>query len=283
MAIRWLLYVMMTLGLAGFGGVAWVALHPPAAPPVAAVATLPPPPVVRPRTVILTAARPLRAGALLGPDDLAGKETEAPTAEMEADTAATRDALLGGMIRHNLPAGAQIRLEGVLRPHDRGFLAAVLEPGMRAVSIGVDPLTGAAGLIWPNDRVDVVLTQAAENGTDSAARRVSGETMLTGLRVVAIDQQLMQGVVGTEGPDHSTRTVTLEVTPAQAERIAVASRMGHLSLTVRASRADEPPVAGAPPRGVTWSGDVSSVFTNTKAGGPLRIYSGPDKTEEKRF
>jgi pilus assembly protein CpaB len=225
----------------------------------------------------------LHAGALLGPDDLAGKETETPTAEMEADTPAAREAVLGGMIRHNLPAGAPVRGESVLRSRDRGFLAAVLEPGMRAVSIGVDPVTGTAGLIWPNDRVDVVLTQAVESSAEPAARRVSGETILSGLRVVAIDQQLMQGVVGSEGAEHSARTVTLEVTPAQAEQIAVGGRMGHLSLAVHASRADEPPAGAIAPRVVTWAGDVSSVFTGTRAGEPLRIYNGPAKTEEMHF
>ena len=47
----------------------------------------------------------------------------------------------------------------VLRPRDRGFLAAVLAPGTRAVSIAVDPVSGVGGLIWPGDRVDVILTQ----------------------------------------------------------------------------------------------------------------------------
>ena len=284
MALRWLLYVMVALGLAGFLGVGWLAVRQPDPAPVAAAS---PPPVVDPRVVILTAAHPLRAGALLGPDDLAGHEIEQPGPDMEPDTVAARSAVLGGMVRHNLAAGAPLRADSVLRPRDRGFLAAVLDPGMRAVSIGVDAVSGAAGLIWPGDRVDVVLTQAIDTNGQSAARRVSGETMLTGLRVIAIDQQLMQGTVGNEATERAVRTVTLEVTPAQAERVAVGARVGRLSLTVHASRADGPE-AGAQattPRsqGVTWASDVSSAIPDARTSEPLRVYNGPVQAEEVHF
>ena len=64
---------------------------------------------------------------------------------------------------------------------------------MRAVSVGVDPVSGTAGLIWPGDRVDLVLTQSIEDKDQPSDRRVSGETVLTNLRVIAVDQQLVQG------------------------------------------------------------------------------------------
>jgi pilus assembly protein CpaB len=294
MVLRWLLYVMVALSLTGFLGVAWLATRSPVQAPIQAAA----PPAARPRVVILAAARPLRAGALLGPDDMAGREIEAPTPEpapglapglepglapnWAIDTPAARAAVLGGMVRHNLPAGAPLHADSVLRPHDHGFLAAVLEPGTRAVTVGVDPVSGAAGLIWPGDRVDVELTQAADGNGQPPARRVSGETLLAGARVIAIDQQLMQGTVGAEGVERGVRTVTLEVTPAQAERIAVGARLGRLTLAVHASRADPPPAADAAPPGVTWAGDVSAAI-GTRSGEALRLYSGPDKTEEMHF
>jgi pilus assembly protein CpaB len=201
---------------------------------------------------------------------------------MVTDTPAAREIMLGGMVRHNLGAGTALHDDSVLRPKDRGFLAAVLEPGMRAVSVGVDPVSGAAGLIWPGDRIDVVLTQSVDNSAQPAARRVSGETILTDLRVVAIDQQLMQGTVGSEGVEHAVRTVTLEVTPTQAERILVGARLGHLSLAVHASRADQPPAVDRPPT-VTWAGDVSSAVADARSGESLHIYNGPDKIEEMHF
>jgi pilus assembly protein CpaB len=154
---------------------------------------------------------------------------------------------------------------------------------MRAVSVAVDQVSGAAGLIWPGDRVDVVLTQAIDNNTQPAGRRVSSETMLVGLRVIAIDQLLMQGMVGVEGAEHGVRTVTLEVTSDQAERIAVGTRLGRLSLAVHAARADEPTTGASRPHGVTWASDVSAAVTSATNSDMLRLYSGPEKTEEMHF
>ena len=289
MALRSLLYILMALGVAGFLGAAWIAMRPPVPlPPVAAAMVAAPLPPPRPHVIVLTAARPLRAGALLAADDIAAREVETGAPDMLVDAPATRDALLGGMIRHNLPTGTLLHTENVLRPNDRGFLAAVLEPGMRAVSIGVDAISGVAGLVWPGDRVDLVLTQAIDDATQPAGRRISGETMLAGLRVVAIDQQLMQGALGAEGAERNVRTVTLEVTSGQAERIAVGVRLGRLSLAVHAILADAPPSAIQPgaPRvkpGVTWAGDVSSALAGAKAAASMRVYRGPDKSEEMHF
>ena len=288
MALRYLLYVFVVAGVIGLMGVAWVAMQPatPDAPPTEAVAA--PPPVVAPRIFALAAARQLRAGALLVSADLAPQEVAEALPGMVMDTPDARAGVLGGMIRHSLTPGAPLHAEDVLRSRDRGFLAAVLAPGMLAVSIGVDPVTGAAGLVWPGDRVDLVLTQANDNAILPAARRVSGETMLADLRVIAIDQQLMQGAIGSDAPDRTVRTVTLEVTSAQAERVAVGTRLGKLSLAVHAAISREEPGreggSGKSP-GVTWAGDVSAAVSGAAptTSTSLRVYSGPEKTEEVHF
>ena len=75
---------------------------------------------------------------------------------------------------------------------DRGFLASVLAPGTRAISIKVDAESGVSGLIWPGDYVDVVLTQVAEKGRSSRDRALS-ETVLHNVRIIAIDQEIVQG------------------------------------------------------------------------------------------
>jgi pilus assembly protein CpaB len=282
MVLRSFLITLMALGFAGFLGVGWVAIHPPV--PVVAdvvpVAALPPAP--RPHIMILAAARPLRAGTLLSIDDMAPHDTEALAPDVLSDTPAAREALAGGMIRHNLPAGALLRPDTILRSMDRGFLAAVLAPGMLAVSIGVDPVSGAAGLIWPGDRVDVLLTQTIETPQTSPAHRASGEIMLTNVRVIAIDQLLMQGAVGSDAADRATRTVTLEVTAAQSARIAVALRIGKLSLAVHAALAAPLSMVAVPPA-VTWAGDVSAALETAKAPDSLRVFLGPDKVEEMHF
>ena len=161
----------------------------------------------------------------------------------------------GAMVRRSLPPSYPMLVEDVLRPGDRGFLAAVLGPDMRAVSVGVDAVSGTAGLIWPGDRVDVVLTQQASDDNLPAYRRVAGETVLPDIRVIAIDQALVQGAMG-DGPEvnKQVRTVTLEVTSKQAERVAVATRLGRLALVVRSATGAEPPAeaGSAITPAITW-------------------------------
>ena len=91
-----------------------------------------------------------------------------------------------------------------MRPGDHGFLAAVLKQGMRAVTVGVDAVSGTAGLIWPGDRVDVILTQSMDDPKLPPGRRVAAETVLQDARVIAIDQVLVQGGV-PDAPDTAGR------------------------------------------------------------------------------
>ena len=281
MVLRTLLFGLLLLGLAGFGGVAWYSLRPAETP----VAEAPPPA----RATFLVAARPLRAGTLIKPEDFAGQEMEVDAAPAGArrDGREARAELFGAMVRRSLPQGDPMLAEDVLRPGDRGFLAAVLGADMRAVSVGVDAVSGIAGLIWPGDRVDVVLTQQMTEDHLPAHRRVAGETVLPDIRVIAIDQALVQGAMG-DGPEGSrqVRTVTLEVTPRQAERLAVATRLGRLSLVVRSATGTDAPPDPAP--AITWAGDVSPALRAGR-GQPeappqtLQIFQGAAKREEFRF
>ena len=72
----------------------------------------------------------------------------------------------------------------VIRPRDRGFIAAVLPPGTRAAAIAVDAVSGVAGLIWPGDRVDIILTQEFPPGSENARRIVTSETIITDVRII---------------------------------------------------------------------------------------------------
>lgn len=230
--MRPVLLVVFLVAAVGLGGLALVALRPPPPAPVSAAA----PPAPPARIGVLVAARAVPAGSLLKAEDVAARLVPAGERPEESlpDTELTRAELRGGLVRRPLSAGELLRADDVLRPRDRGFLAAVLGRGMRATSVGVDAVTGAAGLIWPGDRVDLILTQTFEEQNIPAARRVVGETVLTDVRVIAVDQALSQGADGaatTEG--RLVRTVTIEVLPDQAEKVAVASRLGRLSLAVR--------------------------------------------------
>src|SRR5262249_44651192 len=112
-----------------------------------------------------------------------------------------------------------------------GFLAAILPSGMRAVAMTVSPESAAAGFILPNDRVDVILTKRDREAEKAAGTEVfASETILSDIRVLAIDQQLEEKngqkvVVG--------KTATLELSPGQVEAMALARQTGTLSLALR--------------------------------------------------
>lgn len=186
------------------------------------------------------------------------------------------------MIRRSLQPKDFLLLADLLRPGDHGFLAAVLRPGMRATTVGVDAVSGTAGLIWPGDHVDVILTQISDDQTLPVSRRASAETVMSDVRVIAIDQQLMQGATGSGTEQGTSHTVTLEVTELQAERVALAARLGHLSLIVRAAEASPGPPGEKPP--TTWGGDVSAALNQQRAAGRImRVYHGTSNGQELRF
>jgi pilus assembly protein CpaB len=140
-----------------FGVVAWLSLSPAA--PAVVIADAPPPPPAR--KMVLAWARPIQVGILIKPEDISTVDlpvTEVP-AGVRPDTVQARSEMIGGMVRRNVLAQAPLLAAEVLRPSDGGFLAAVLAPEHRAVSVAVDAVSGTAGLIWPGDRVDLILTQ----------------------------------------------------------------------------------------------------------------------------
>jgi pilus assembly protein CpaB len=267
MYLRVLLIVSLLCIAVGLGAVGLRVLAPAEPAPSAAAgdAAEPAPPAApaAPRARLLVAARALPPGTLLKEEDLALRDVPADAMPSGAVLDGMRDELRGGLLRRYHEAGEPLNRAEVLRPRDRGFLAAVLRGGRRAISVGVDVVTGTAGLIWPGDQVDLILTQELAANDAPLGRRVVGETVLTDLRVIAVDQTLTQGV-GTLGAGDAAvgriaRTVTLEVTAEQAERVAVASRLGRLAVTVRAMEGTAAPDVRAPP---VFSSDVSTALSN---------------------
>ena len=189
-----------------------------------------------PATGYLVAARPLPAGTLARDEDFAVRKTTPVPAEAILDTPDAKAGLRGSLVRKFLDAGVAITAEDVLRPRDRGFLASVLAPDTRAVSIKVDAESGVSGLIWPGDYVDVVLTQVNDKA-DPAKRALSGASVLHNIRIIAIDQDIVQGAKDTKGSTagRETHTVSLQLTPEQVKTIAVAEGLGKLSLAIRSA------------------------------------------------
>lgn len=280
------LVALLTLIVAGGLGVAVLLAHRPAPPPVVAQAA--PPPRVVPKVSVLVAARPVHAGALLQPEDMASAlipEDQVPPGA-STDSVDARTALRGAMVRQSLDANKPITASEVLRPGDRGFLAAVLAPGMRAVSVAVDSVSGTAGLIWPGDRVDLILTQSIEDAAQPLGKRVVGECVLRDVRVIAVDQQLAEGGQQSQpqgGILNNSRVLTLEVSGAIAERVAVAARLGRLMAVVRSAVAGPAPEPA--PRRSVWADDVSPALRSparASAGG-LRVFRASQQPVTVKF
>jgi pilus assembly protein CpaB len=294
MALRLVLVTPLGLAALGVGLIATVALVPEPTRPAETTAAVEPAP---PRRIgVVVAARAVQAGTLLKPEDMTMAELaveEVPEGAFR-DTPGLRAELAGAMARRSLQPGDPLRAEGLLRPGESGFLAAVLTPGLRAVTVGVDMVTGAAGLIWPGDRVDLILTQQLEDHALPAARRHLGEVVLEAARVIAVDRHFVQGAQPGAGElmRDPQRTVTLEVTAEQSTRVALAGRMGRLSLALRAAGTPTPApgeTAAAPaPQRPVWGGDVSPALLRDPAQRPppvsvMRVIQGPERAEEIRF
>lgn len=283
MILRVIFFALMALGLTGFGTVAWLSTRPPADAEAAAKAAEKPAEPTKKNVLVL--ARAVHAGTLLKPEDLVSKEMaiDGLDASFVIDSAEARQMLIGSMVRRGLGAGEMVRGESVVKPGDHGFLAAVLGTGMRGLTIGVDATSGSAGLIWPGDRVDVILTQTLTDAGLPMGRRVAAETILRNTRVIAIDQQLMQGAAPV-GTDMQSRTVTLEVAAEQAERLSVAMRLGRLSLSLRAAadQSTDDPFNSRP----IWARDVSPALgaeAAPTAENIIRIYQGGTQAKEFKF
>jgi len=143
--------------------------------------------------------------------------------------------LLGTVVRYPITAGQPLTQGALVAPGDRGFLAAALGPGMRAITIPVSDKSAVAGFVFPGDHVDLMLTQKVQSNSPDAGQPLNvTETILRNLRVLATDQSPSH----ESTPDgktvvHTFRMVTLEVTPRIAEKIEVAQSFGALDMTLR--------------------------------------------------
>jgi pilus assembly protein CpaB len=149
------------------------------------------------------------------------------------------DEMIGAVVRRRIAIGEPLTDGAVVKPGDRGFLAAVLKPGMRAVSVPVTPTSSNSGLIFPGDRVDLILTQSlVENQKEGSVRRVS-ETVLSDIRIIAMGTETKDDPEAGKA-NEKAKTATFEVTPAQAEKVALLTELGKLSLSLRSPRT--PPI-----------------------------------------
>ncbi len=126
----------------------------------------------------------------------------------------------GAVVRLPIAAGQPMTPGLVAQAGTRGFMAAVLRPGMRAMSIGVGATSAVAGFILPGDRVDMLWSMSL-NGVPAV------QTLLTDIRVLAIDKKTQVNKATSAG------TLTLELTPKQVEGITLARTQGRLEFSLR--------------------------------------------------
>jgi pilus assembly protein CpaB len=238
--------VVLAIAL-GAGGVAAMLAgrseKPPEVKPAAATT---------PDTVdVLVAKSDIGMGTSLTPAELKWQPWPASAAGgnfiRKSDRPDAIEKLAGQVARAPFVLGEPIREAKLVDAKGSGFMAAILPAGMRAVSTQISPETGAGGFILPNDHVDVILTK---KDSDKNGEGQTSETVLSNVRVLAIDQNIEEKngqrvVVG--------KTATLELTPSQAETLALAQRVGTLALALRsiadASKNDQPDVGNASSRG----------------------------------
>lgn len=143
--------------------------------------------------------------------------------------------------------GETINEKKLVDPKGGGFMSAVLPKGMRAISVAISDRSSAGGFILPNDRVDVIITRKLST-PGGGNQLVKSETVISNVRVLAINQTFRTAKEGEEVSMKGNETATIELTMQQAEIIARVESEGELSLALRSisesegSPMDEGPV-----------------------------------------
>ena len=248
--------VAVVVAIAAWFGIQRFAIEaepPPERAPAAAGAETPPPPLPEAAPppaypTVLVAKRDLRSGVLLVSELVDWREWREP---LDLNLAIVQDAVplqavLGAVTTRPYKGGTMIAWDGLITPGGPGFIGAVLRPGMRAVTVEVDRATTAANIIYPGDRVDVIMVSIAGNGVSAEADAlgVAAQSIVHDVRVLAVGSTIV--ALGRYGRVSLTRAggiepptppegdnYTLEVLPVDAERIALAAAAGRLTLAMR--------------------------------------------------
>ena len=199
-----------------------------------------PPPEVKPSAQIdtvevLVAKNDINLGQSVSQQDMQWQiwpvAAASPAFVRRSDKPDAIEQIAGSIARAPFVTGEPIREAKLIKSNGSGYMAAVLDKGMRAVSTEISPETGAGGFILPNDRVDVILSRRDREAEKSGGTETQvSETILSNIRILAIDQTLgekdgQKVVIG--------KTATLELTPRQAETLALSRQLGTLSLALR--------------------------------------------------
>lgn len=217
---------------------------------------------------VLVAKKALPVGTIIDPDSFTfqpwPKELMQSAYYVEGQPDGDPRKLLGTVVRYAITAGQPVTRGSLVGPKDRGFLAAALGPGMRAITVPVNASSSVAGFVFPGDHVDMVLNQTVSGGGEGPALKVS-ETIIRNLRVLATDQRVTEKNEDGKTEVKTFSNVTLEVTPRIAEKISVAQSIGTLSLSLRSIA------------------DNTSDLERAVASGDIKVPAGANPADEKQM
>jgi len=241
-------------------------------------------PVEKSKMQILIATSNMPAGHFIKTDDLSWQSWPDETVNkhyIRMDSGTKIASFAGAVVKSPMSAGEPILKNRLVKPGNRGFMAAILPAGKRAVSIRITPTTGNAGFIFPGDRVDIMLNHEVKIRSRSRKRAKISETILHNIRVLAINQR-----TGNETHKPAIgQTATLEVTPKEAEKVALMKNMGEITLSLRSLGTKKNTSRERP--SITWDSDVSrqlSGKSGRSASGrrfSVRVFRGGVKKTEK--
>jgi pilus assembly protein CpaB len=236
-----------------------------------------------PKTQVLVAAKDLPIGKELSEGDLkwqtwpGEKAFQGAIIRKKPDEKAS-DALKGRLIQR-VSAGQPVLSNAIFKEGKANLVAATLDKGMRAMAIPVKANTMAGGFVSPGVFVDVILsykvsTKSRENPeVQSLVNKAASETILQNVRVLAVDQEAAR----EEEKAKVAKTVTLEVTPAGAEKLAVAAKLGDLVLSMRGigdENINKGDTATTDLEAAKVMREVARLQGGEGAGSVVRVYSG---------
>lgn len=223
---------------------------------------------------VLVAKVSLPAGSFVQPDQLewqAWPSNNISTAYIKKG-AQGAEMFAGAVVRSGIAAGEPITEGRLVKKDERGFMAAVLTPGMRAVSVLLNDTSGISGFVFPGDKVDVILTQAIKGVVDDKQLHRASETVLQDIRVLAVDQR-----TDDQKPEAKpAKTATLEVTPKQAEALSLIADLGKISLSLRSLGSDPENIPPGPKdvSSYTWDSEASPLLGITQKSQVTTIVRG---------
>ncbi|MBE3651097.1 Flp pilus assembly protein CpaB [Vibrio navarrensis] len=217
------------------------------------------------RAKVLITTRALAMGSFIERDSLVWKEvslTERETlGEVFLQPVFELDQIAGSVAVQFIPADTVLSPKMLLRPEQSDFLSALVKPGMRAISIELDPMAAGLGLLRPGNKVDVLLTSQSDiehdaNGTP-VYNNMAVETVLQNIHLLAIGNQYStHQKVDKAAKSYDPTSVTFEVSLQDAEKLVLASKLGELSLVLRGNN-DQTEVANKP---LKWAKDISGAY-----------------------